>query len=200
MFRKHFLSIVCLLLAIAALPLALWATLNVRGSYGVETELELTPFRWHSIEGSQSSLSSLDHSLTLMFMGYLSCEDVCPAMLGTLFSAAEKQGLFDKVGFLFLSVDPKRDTQELRKAVVDSVGDQVYSGVLNAPDLYRLRHELNDPEADSSSPESHSGNLYLLDKHYRVLKIYPYSSIDAAKLSLDLEQILLNLNPDFNRG
>lgn len=200
MFRKHLLSVLCLLLAVAALPVTLWATMQARGGYGVETELELTPFRWHTIKGTQNSLSSLENPLTLMYMGYLSCEDVCPTMLGTLFSAAEKQGLFDQAGFLFLSVDPNRDTPELRESVIDNAGEHVSSGVLEAAILQRLRYELKDPKADSLKPESHSGNLYLLDKNYHVLKIYPYSSIDAEKLSRDLEQVALTINPNFKRG
>lgn len=50
---------------------------------------------------------------TIIFAGYTSCPDVCPTTLAELKGLEGRLGpLSDRLGVLFLSVDPERDTPE----------------------------------------------------------------------------------------
>ncbi|MDH5786341.1 MAG: SCO family protein, partial [Chromatiales bacterium] len=73
----------------------------------------LQPFSLTDHNGNPLGLEQLKGQWTLLFFGYTHCPDVCPTTLGMLKGvamrlAAEPQP--EKTRFLFVSVDPKRDT------------------------------------------------------------------------------------------
>ena len=50
---------------------------------------------------------------SFIFFGYTHCPDVCPTTLSVLNSVARKlEGRKDQVQFVFISIDPERDTPE----------------------------------------------------------------------------------------
>ncbi|MFI6847040.1 SCO family protein [Kitasatospora sp. NBC_00085] len=61
---------------------------------------------------------------TLLFFGYTSCPDVCPTTMGDIgvamkkLSAEERQ----KVNVVFVSTDPQRDTPQVLRTWLDSMG------------------------------------------------------------------------------
>lgn len=61
---------------------------------------------------------------TLLFFGYTSCPDVCPTTMGDIgvamkkLSAEERQ----KVNVVFVSTDPQRDTPQVLRSWLDSMG------------------------------------------------------------------------------
>ncbi|MFG3051002.1 SCO family protein [Kitasatospora sp. NPDC048239] len=61
---------------------------------------------------------------TLLFFGYTSCPDVCPTTMGDVgvamkkLSAEERQ----KVNVVFVSTDPQRDTPQVLRTWLDSMG------------------------------------------------------------------------------
>ncbi|MEV6973472.1 SCO family protein [Kitasatospora sp. NPDC093806] len=61
---------------------------------------------------------------TLLFFGYTSCPDVCPTTMGDIgvamkkLSAEERQ----KVNIVFVSTDPQRDTPQVLRTWLDSMG------------------------------------------------------------------------------
>ncbi|MCI5043771.1 MAG: SCO family protein [Aquisalinus sp.] len=53
----------------------------------------------------------------LIYYGFASCPDVCPAALSTMSASLEAMGRDDdKIQALFITIDPERDTQEVLKA------------------------------------------------------------------------------------
>ena len=58
----------------------------------------------------------------LVFFGYTHCPDVCPTTLNELSLAFDKLGprRRSKVGIVFISVDPERDTPAVLKEYVSS--------------------------------------------------------------------------------
>ncbi|WP_306251581.1 SCO family protein [Parvularcula sp. IMCC14364] len=53
----------------------------------------------------------------LIYYGFASCPDVCPAALSTMSASLEAMGRQDeKIQALFITIDPERDTQEILKA------------------------------------------------------------------------------------
>jgi len=59
-------------------------------------------------------LSDYRGKLVLIFFGYTSCPDICPATMATISAALKKldDNEREKVQVLFISVDPERDTAD----------------------------------------------------------------------------------------
>ncbi|MEC8443360.1 MAG: SCO family protein [Pseudomonadota bacterium] len=63
------------------------------------------------------SLSDLRGSAVVMYFGFLSCTEACPESIGVYHAARKKltEEERDQVKFVFISVDPERDTPEKLK-------------------------------------------------------------------------------------
>ncbi|WP_405005385.1 SCO family protein [Kitasatospora purpeofusca] len=61
---------------------------------------------------------------TLLFFGYTSCPDVCPTTMGDIGVAMKKLAPEErqKVDVVFVSTDPQRDTPQVLRAWLDSMG------------------------------------------------------------------------------
>ena len=63
--------------------------------------------------GHDISLSDYRDKIVLLFFGYTSCQDICPAALGHLQSLMSRlESDSEKVQVLFITVDPENDTVE----------------------------------------------------------------------------------------
>ncbi|MEU9129246.1 SCO family protein [Kitasatospora sp. NPDC048540] len=61
---------------------------------------------------------------TLLFFGYTSCPDVCPTTMGDIGVAMSKLSAEDrkKINVVFVSTDPARDTPQVLRTWLDSMG------------------------------------------------------------------------------
>ncbi|MET9397369.1 SCO family protein [Kitasatospora sp. NPDC002965] len=61
---------------------------------------------------------------TLLFFGYTSCPDVCPTTMGDIGVAMKALGAEErqKVNVVFVSTDPQRDTPQVLRTWLDSMG------------------------------------------------------------------------------
>ncbi|MFB6887923.1 SCO family protein [Kitasatospora sp. NPDC056327] len=61
---------------------------------------------------------------TLLFFGYTSCPDVCPTTMGDIGVAMKKLSPEErqKVSIVFVSTDPQRDTPQVLRTWLDSMG------------------------------------------------------------------------------
>ena len=77
--------------------------------YPVATEIDLA-----RADGSRFRLSELRGDIVLLFFGYTSCPDVCPATMAKLRQALSelKQTDAERIKVVFVTVDPERDTPE----------------------------------------------------------------------------------------
>lgn len=75
----------------------------------------LSPVKLIDQDGKLFTLDRLKGRWTLLVIGYTACPDVCPTMMATfreidkIFSAGNSKPIVD---FMFVSVDPQRDTPE----------------------------------------------------------------------------------------
>ena len=74
----------------------------------------LKPFTLSDHNGQPLGLAQLKGQWSFIFFGYTHCPDICPTTLGMLKGVANKLDEHDRISsdtrFLFVSVDPKRDT------------------------------------------------------------------------------------------
>lgn len=83
----------------------------------LKDERNFNPFT-HPLKSSTGTLTLNDlkknNKIILMYFGFLSCPDVCPTTLSSIsaaFKSLSKEQL-DRVEFLFIDMDPERDTME----------------------------------------------------------------------------------------
>ena len=79
--------------------------------------------RWTDQDGRGLDLKDLSGRKTVVAMGYTSCPDICPLIVANMVAiekAARAKGL--NLRFVFVTLDPKRDTPEKLKAYAEAHG------------------------------------------------------------------------------
>ena len=112
--KKRIAAGVLILLAagVMAYQMTQQRPLDLATSYVFETPRALAPFTLEDQYGNQFTNQSLQGKWSLFFIGYTACPDVCPTTLNKLAAAyPELQKISDSFQVVFVSADPKRDTQ-----------------------------------------------------------------------------------------
>ncbi len=132
------------------------------------------PFALLDHRGAPFTLEQLKGRWSFLFFGYTNCPDVCPVILSMLDKVAGELGkepMWNRdVQFVFVSVDPVRDTPEVLAKYVGNFNPD-FIGVTGAKEsLTSLTRQLGI-YAQSELPDSH-GN-YAVDHGSPVLLIDP---------------------------
>jgi len=127
-----------------------------------------------------------DGKVRLLFFGYTSCQDICPATLSHLTGLTRRLGpAADDVQVILVTVDPENDTEEHLKEYLARF-DERFIGLTGTQEeidqiasMYLVKHDKshgmkvttahNRAKAftDSAYLYSHSQQIYLLDKSGR---------------------------------
>lgn len=181
--------------AVAALALAglgLWAT-------GVQfknlSKLPLAakfggPFTLTRADGTRFSSKQLDGKPFAIFFGFTFCPEVCPTSLLELTKDIESLGPdADKMNYIFVSVDPERDTPELLKSYLGSFDPHII-GLTGTPEeiakvarLYRVYYEKVKTKDDYTI--NHTATTYLMGPDGELVSTLAYgekSDVRRAKL------------------
>ncbi|HEY1796364.1 MAG TPA: SCO family protein [Stellaceae bacterium] len=110
----------------------------------------------------------------LVFFGYTHCPDVCPTTLNELSLAFGKLGsaAASKMGVIFISVDPDRDTPAVLKDYVSSFSAPVTAltgtatQIAEAAKDYRVYYAKH-PTKDGGYDMDHSALIYVMDPEGR---------------------------------
>jgi protein SCO1/2 len=101
-------------------------------------ERELADFTLIDQFGRPFTLSSVKGKAVLIYFGYTHCPDVCPLVLSKFKQVMERLGPdADRVVFIFITVDPERDTPEVMRKYISYYTDRIV-GLSGSPD------EVND--------------------------------------------------------
>ncbi len=137
----------------------------------------ITPFQLTAQDGTVLDASRLRGKWSLVFIGYTHCPDVCPTTLNTLAGTAKQlqaspEGL-DHTQFVFVSVDPKRDSPTHLKDYLGFFHPAFLGATGEREQIDRLVRQLGAIymfEGDTSSDNyivNHSATLYLIDPQGR---------------------------------
>ena len=175
--------------AVAVCPAAAraepWHAYNVTGtSPALAFSLHATP------DGKTVTEADFRGHLTMVYFGYTFCPDVCPLTLQNVAAALSKLGDAAKdVRFLFVTVDPDRDTNAALSKYVSVFGPQFIGLRGSANELtrmakrYRIAYSV-DPSPDPEKYEVvHSSVIYVFDRQGSARLLVP--SLDQANADVD---------------
>ncbi len=123
--------------------------------------------------GGSLSLKDYRGKVLLLYFGYASCPDICPASLSALAQAisALDESESRQVGALFVSVNPERDAPERLKdyatyfhpSLVGTTGST--EELTAATALYGASFQKQEAKPDGSYAVDHSTSTYVIDQN-----------------------------------
>jgi protein SCO1/2 len=174
------------LLLIAALALS--RPYTFRGSV-IEPAFPAEDFTLSDAQGRPFRLSDQRGSLVLLFFGYTTCPDICPATLGEMKEVRERllkdSRLAEKaetVRFVFITVDPQRDTPE-RVGQYVSTFDPTFIGLTGSEaelepvwKSYGVYRALSETESAAGYLVDHTTRVYLIDAEGNLRLTYTFGT------------------------
>ena len=193
----------------AALPVAAaraegrtWHDIDVTGtSPSLDFTMMATP------EGQTVFQNNYVGTVTMLYFGYTFCPDVCPLTMQNVAAALAKTGKAAKdVRFLFVTVDPKRDTIPVLKSYVSLFGPEFVGLRGNADQLelltkrFRIAYSVA-PSSDPSKYEvTHSSAIYVFDRGLNARLLVPSMATktpDIDGLAADLVRLVNERPPSW---
>ena len=159
---------------------------NFDGVQVVNPPRQVQDFTLISETGKPVSLSDYRGKMVLMFFGFTNCEDVCPVTMLQFKQIRQKLAdKADKVAFLFISVDPQRDTpsvigdymKRFDPAIMGLAGDtKVFEAIKNDYDLEFVQVPKEDGTVGTQYSISHTPNPFLIDASGKLVATYAYGT------------------------
>ena len=140
-------------------------------------------FELTDAEGNSFRLSEHRGKVVLMFFGYTNCPDVCPTTLVEFKQVRKMLGeRADQVVFLFITVDPDRDTPErlgeyvtsFEPAVIGLTGEMAALEKVWAD--YYVTREVQKEESAAGYLMAHSTRTYIIDREGMLRATYFFGS------------------------
>lgn len=132
------------------------------------------------------SLSDFAGRPVVLFFGFTHCPDICPAtLLDFKRMRIELGDDADQVAFVFVSVDPPRDTPDVLRqklalfdpAIVGLAGEQaVLDAITPDFDLQVVRIPLDNGGQDDAYTLAHTSNLFIIDREQHLVAEYPFGT------------------------
>lgn len=166
-------ALICLLLCVAGLSLSgcfgkkqPWHETDMRG---VMPNLAFTMAR----AKDRKMVTAKDYlgKIVLVYFGYTSCADTCPATLNNIAQVIHKMGAAAKdVRVLFVTVDPRHDTFPVLEQYATLFAAPI-DALRGTPDQltkltrrYRTSYSVTPATKDHPSEVTHSSAVYIFDK------------------------------------
>lgn len=157
--------------------------------------ITLTPFQLTAHDQKPLDLNRLKDKWTLLFFGYTHCPDICPTTLTELAQMAKQlePAVLKDTQFVFVSVDPRRDTPESLAEYVGYFNEHFLGATGSIEALAVLVRQLGARFSLGTNPAgepivNHSSAMLLIDpqvRYYARLKAPHYSEeIRAQYLAL----------------
>lgn len=191
------LSVAVLLFALPFLP----GLLNGSDFYGLQRGQSLSAELWQP--PAADSVPDTQPELDLVFFGYLQCGTVCPQQLVNLKQLHDRlQG--QPVRFLFVSLDPQRDTQAELDQAMSALGpgfqalrpasDRAARQLMLAFNEGAARYASDNGPQGSGYDFDHSGFLHVVRRSGVLELTYTSSVLDLNRVEQDLMHLLARNN------
>ena len=124
-----------------------------------------------------------------IYFGYTYCPDVCPTTLFDLTRWIKALGPdSDKLNYVFVTVDPERDTPKLMHEYLASFDKRIRGFTGTAAQIAKIATEYRVyykkiPTSDGSYLMDHSTLIYLMTANEKLDTVIPYQEKDAIALA-----------------
>lgn len=149
----------------------------------IDPPVEAPQFELSDVNGQQFQLSELNGQVVIMFFGYTSCPDVCPVTLTEFLRIRSKLGnQADKVSFVFVTVDPERDTPERMKKYLTNFDPGIIGLTGERPELesvwssYGVYEAKLEGGSEGNYLVDHSSRVYVIDAEGNLLLTYLFGT------------------------
>lgn len=154
--------------------------------------------RLADFDGKMRTLADFRGKLVIVDFGYTQCPDVCPTTLHDYAEAMKKLGAdAAQVQFLFVTVDPKRDTPKLLKEYVPAF-DPRFLGLRGDAEAtervtkdFRIYAQARPGKTPESYTVDHSSQVFVFDREGRLRLMIPAATAPA-DIASDLRVLLDN--------
>lgn len=197
--NKNFWFLILLIVATALIfGFVIERPYTFRGSV-IDPAVEAPDFTLTSNQGDEYHLKSRNGQIVLIFFGYTYCPDVCPT---TLYEMKEIKGRLgdkaEKVDFVFITVDPERDTQDQLSKYLESFDNSFFGLTGEEEELetvwknYGVYREVQPQPNTSRYLVDHTSRLYLINSNNELFMTYLYET--------PLDDIVSDLNYLLRQG
>jgi protein SCO1/2 len=153
-------------------------------------------FRLVDHSGTLRTLADFKGKAVVIFFGYTSCPDACPATMANIAAALQKLGGDAKrVQVLFVTIDPEHDTPELLEQYVSSF-DPTFLGLLGNIETtkkiageFKAFYQKQVAEKPEQHSVDHSTGTYIYDTRGR-LRLYVTNEKGPEVFTHDLAELL----------
>lgn len=154
------------------------------------------PLTFTTFDGSQFDLAAEKGRVVLLYFGYTHCPDVCPTTMGDWARAKRALGdKADRVRFVFVSMDPDRDTPELAQAYARQFDPGFIGWTGSNDDIEALKRTWKIaayPEGDTRERDytvAHPAHTFVVDRRGRLSLLYE-PGVSGEELAQDIRRLL----------
>jgi len=140
--------------------------------------------------GTPFEFAHANGAITVLFFGFTHCPDLCPLTLAEWAKAKRALGsAADRVRFVFISVDPARDTPAIAQqyasqfdaSFIGLSGDS--ASVARVEQAFHVSSAREEVKSPTDYSMSHAGQAFVIDQHGKLRLLYepgtPYTYLVA---------------------
>ena len=147
----------------------------------------LSPFTTVDHENNPFTLADLRGKWSLLFFGFTHCPDICPVTLAVMDKTHSRLDQARDVQFVFVTVDPERDTPERMEQYLTSFNPEFVGLGGSAEQIAGLTGQIGLPYfRDKTQDEEnylvdHGASLFMIDPLGRLVGIFsaPHDALDV---------------------
>lgn len=158
------------------------------------------PINGVNLDNTPFSLSEMEGRVKVVFFGYTFCPDVCPLTLANMKGVYDslKENERSQTAFIFITVDPERDTPQRLAAYVGAFNPEFYGVHIPAEELVQVKKdygvyaEKNALSASQSAADylvDHTAFVYVIDKQNNMREIFPHDA-PKADIAADIAHLV----------
>jgi protein SCO1/2 len=149
----------------------------------IDPPVAAPPFELTDVDGQSFHLSDVDGQVLIMFFGYTSCPDVCPVTLSDFLRIRSQLGnQAENVSFVFITVDPERDTPERMKKYLTNFDPEIIGLTGERSDLepvwssYGVYEAMVEGGSEDNYLVDHSSRIYVINADGDLLLTYLFGT------------------------